>query len=1174
MRGKNRIFNKILNIFLCCILIIRPVLLVSAEELMSEVFIDGDMGTVEEYIIEEDDQYNDVEEISDNVTEGLVEEVGDSLTNLYSSKVDSNGNTVLSVSLSSNETFKEGTECFLNTLEEKETNSLLNIFSAYIGKSVADFKPFTLLIKGSDGVELFPECKVELQYAYEKGVENYSVYYLCDNNTFKKVKVEKKEAKNEGMGCLEFSLQNSKEYILVALESPSQENEYSEIIVDRNISDIQNDIYGIHDYEDLIEDEAFFEDNLETLDDENWVGETEFGSAWDVVSAESEGVESITEGEEESSEEATSEAMTEPYTQQENIEGESELPEEETESLTEGIEEFETESETESEETIVEEELRSLEYKGKGFTVTITGLEEAEIPDGAYIRASEILESSRRYTSYKNEAENSLGLESGASSYTRLFNISIFDEENHEVQPKAEVSVSINLLDIPEDADLQVVHFGDTAEAVEVLSQSPESVDFVANSFSVYAIVDIPQPEIADSGWEQFTDLSDVGVYGSEGVLIGISGSGYSFYATGNSYVVNATTGRQGILKTVNCDVNSAVGHGAIRYYFEPVSGKENVYLIYKKGSGNSRTYVKQQDDSLLFVDSADDASEFTVSKSDATHFRIQGSGNYCWNQQGNRTGKGFAAYSNVNDVNAKLNLYHYVPMEDDPFDLDGKTYGFAYLNSTTSATGVTSNEFTVSGKSRLQALTMRIRPNIIEGDGILTTSGVDDLAEWTFKNTGEDSYLVSTFVDGVKKFLNISSSGLTLVDDRETDGCTIYVDVDDEGRVLLYNGYGVVNYSGTLNQGYLASNNISNTSWLSLVTKSEELNDDDFKPYIAYKVNLSDVEEVYDGRKVVVYTSIWNSDLLKYEYFVVDSDGTLRKCTNAKDNIQWVGSQVNTALWNFTEYFNDDGTPNYYYELQSDYNGEYMAPQLDSDPDPDVDNSQIFSGDKIGINIPGRRYGDNYSTILSWDENSFAYVGMKAVADDPTVPDSQKTYHLEPGNINESQTFYFAVMDKILEEDELTTVKTLDNNEYGIQMSMIDYNTTEATSAGVREANQTRVLGLDTNGRGLLETNLQENGYPLTVSSVTGKPQTSLYELYNGATPVNHLFIDSVYREGGYFEFDSTQNFAHLNDDGTFTVYDQIATIPRETKASLRHGQFFPYNEIHAGSYAMSYLI
>ena len=92
--------------------------------------------------------------------------------------------------------------------------------------------------------------------------------------------------------------------------------------------------------------------------------------------------------------------------------------------------------------------------------------------------------------------------------------------------------------------------------------------------------------------------------------------------------MVNATTGRQGILKTVNCDVNSAVGHGAIRYYFEPVSGKENVYLIYKKGSGNSRTYVKQQDDSLLFVDSADDASEFTVSKSDANHFRIQGSGN------------------------------------------------------------------------------------------------------------------------------------------------------------------------------------------------------------------------------------------------------------------------------------------------------------------------------------------------------------------------------------------------------------------------------------------------------------------------------------------------------------------------------------------------------------------
>ena len=85
----------------------------------------------------------------------------------------------------------------------------------------------------------------------------------------------------------------------------------------------------------------------------------------------------------------------------------------------------------------------------------------------------------------------------------------------------------------------------------------------------------------------------------------------------------------------------------------------------------------------------------------------------------------------------------------------------------------------------------------------------------------------------------------------------------------------------------------------------------------------------------------------------------------------------------------------------------------------------------------------------------------------------------------------------------------------------------------------------------------------------------------------VNHQFLLSTYQETGYFEFDSTQNFAHLitsvsdkwygverpDGNGTYTVgdfvvYDQIATTDESNGITRRHGQFFPYNDLTENSY------
>ena len=62
---------------------------------------------------------------------------------------------------------------------------------------------------------------------------------------------------------------------------------------------------------------------------------------------------------------------------------------------------------------------------------------------------------------------------------------------------------------------------------------------------------------------------------------------------------------------------------------------------------------------------------------------------------------------------------------------------------------------------------------------------------------------------------------------------------------------------------------------------------------------------------------------------FAIDRDGTLVPCFETGDSIEWVGSRINTLLWQFTEYTKDDGTPNGYYEFYNQYSGQVETKEL-----------------------------------------------------------------------------------------------------------------------------------------------------------------------------------------------------------------------------------------------------
>ena len=141
---------------------------------------------------------------------------------------------------------------------------------------------------------------------------------------------------------------------------------------------------------------------------------------------------------------------------------------------------------------------------------------------------------------------------------------------------------------------------------------------------------------------------------------------------------------------------------------------------------------------------------------------------------------------------------------------------------------------------------------------------------------------------------------------------------------------------------------------------------------------------------------------------------------------------------------------------------------------------------------------------------------------------------------------------------DELTTVATVDNATGGITMRMTDYRT---AADGLSDS-----IG-GGYGQGYVKQNLLENvlsnGYPVTTGG------TSLYRLFSGGTDVNHLFLQSTYDETGYYEYSSFDNYAYLEDNGNFTVYDQIGTPENSNAYYFQRGNFMPYNRIVAGEFS-----
>ena len=771
---------------------------------------------------------------------------------------------------------------------------------------------------------------------------------------------------------------------------------------------------------------------------------------------------------------------------------------------------------------------------GQTYKVTVTCDANAGIPADAVIETEEISDDSERYLEYVQKTAKVLGMDSIALTYAKLLDISIVDKNDPSMhyQPQTTVYVTVELLTIEEtfSEPYSVVHFGEEPEELEAVTDG-NTVSFSTDGFSAYAIV--TGPNKAGNNWMKLTTMEELAELGSRGLYVGHT-SGY--YFTNETYKVNDT--RTGIRKTKPKRNYPTVE--ASPYYFEPVDGSKDQFYAYCYNTEGQKRYVisKNSSNSLSLTANEGDKTVFTIETDNTSGVFLISNGDKYWNMQGGENGNGFAIYDNgKTDNNAKLNLW-YSPIPDgDPYMLDGKNYGIMGYSGGVTGKALQANPL---GNNALEALALNVMEQKEDRQQKLFVPKDTDATMWTFTWVQGDQYYLSANVGGSIKYLKLDANGVYLSDtpalitvEPGTGG--------QEGMICIESGLSAVTFSGLTESGFTAGTNAEDGAWLNLVEQSE-LTSDYFIPYSARKVSVSDTEKVTNGSRIIVYTRVWNEETKKYEFYAIDHDGSLVRCYENGDHIQWLGAAVNTLLWNFVEYYEDGtGKPNYYYELYNQYARKFIAPQ--------IENGQFLSDDPIGINLNGRRHNDYYTTILAWDDPYYAYAGLKA----------------EDGQIiscpyAQADDFYFAIVEDMTDDDTLLAVPTVDHTQYGVTMKLVDFgsdNNLQNNFLGSSEGGAVKTTVPD-----LLSTDLKENGYPKAKGG-------SLSELFQNAREVNHLFIESTYSGSGYYEFDSTQNFATLQEDGNFRVYKQLGTTDLSDKSSLKHGQFFPFDDLEAGRFA-----
>mgnify|MGYP004476381843 CR=1 FL=1 len=288
------------------------------------------------------------------------------------------------------------------------------------------------------------------------------------------------------------------------------------------------------------------------------------------------------------------------------------------------------------------------------------------------------------------------------------------------------------------------------------------------------------------------------------------------------------------------------------------------------------------------------------------------------------------------------------------------------------------------------------------------------------------------------------------------------------------------------------------------------------------------------------------------------DTNGDAEINTTSENEIQKVTITTNSFSTFAIAYNSYKVNVKYVDQNGADITSDQFTQNVSIEKDKDL---KIIDGDKVKI-----------PETVTIDNKTYRYSGAhldsvsgKSVYSVKISKKEKWKYKEKSGVSNEDWnggiggTIYLVYQEQASEQTTtLPTVDTIDSTSKGITMRMINYSsaanglsnniggpyTVNNVSGGIKQNLLNRVL---------------TEGYPVTVGG------TSLKTLFTGGTNVNHLFLQSSFNADGSYEYSSFKNYAHLEDNGDFTVYDALGTPSDEGYLWYRRGNFMPYNSISA---------
>lgn len=134
-----------------------------------------------------------------------------------------------------------------------------------------------------------------------------------------------------------------------------------------------------------------------------------------------------------------------------------------------------------------------LTYAGEDYTITVTYGEDALIPEGTYLVAYEYSSDSETYLQRYAESAAIYGWEGEPTEDFRVFNIGLY-YDGVEIEPAAEIQVSITYTAAENSDSVSVTHHDETAEPLYAVSEyseetGTETVTFTTDGFSDYSFM-------------------------------------------------------------------------------------------------------------------------------------------------------------------------------------------------------------------------------------------------------------------------------------------------------------------------------------------------------------------------------------------------------------------------------------------------------------------------------------------------------------------------------------------------------------------------------------------------------------------------------------------------------------------------------------------------------------